>query len=72
MAELTVGIRDLKAHLSAYLKQVQQGQTIIITSHGKPIAQIIPITEDLMERGPISVSTFSVAPATTPSTWPAR
>jgi prevent-host-death family protein len=50
MAELTVGIRDLKARLSAYLEQVQQGQVIVITSHGKPIAQLTPRKEDLMER----------------------
>jgi prevent-host-death family protein len=50
MAELTVGIRDLKARLSLYLEQVQQGQTIVVTSHGRPIAQITPRKEDLMER----------------------
>lgn len=50
MAEIVVGIRDLKARLSAYLEQAQQGQTIVITSHGKPIAQITPRKEELLER----------------------
>ena len=30
MSELWVGVRDLKARLSEYLRQVSQGQTVII------------------------------------------
>jgi prevent-host-death family protein len=50
MAEQTVGIRDLKARLSAYLREVQKGKVIVITEHGRPIAQLSPRKEDLMER----------------------
>jgi prevent-host-death family protein len=50
MTQYTVGIRDLKAHLSSYIEKAQKGHTIIITSHGKSIAQITPAKEDLMER----------------------
>ena len=50
MAQYTIGIRDLKAHLSSYLEKVQKGHTIIITSHGKPIAQLTPTKEELMDR----------------------
>lgn len=50
MAEYRVGIRDLKTHLSAHLEKVQKGHTIIITSHGKPIARLTPTREELMER----------------------
>lgn len=50
MAQYTIGIRDLKAHLSSYLEKVQKGHTIIITSHGKPIAQLTPTREELMDR----------------------
>lgn len=50
MTQYTIGIRDLKAHLSSYLEKVQNGHTIIITSHGKPIAQLTPTKEELMER----------------------
>lgn len=50
MTQYTIGIRDLKAHLSSYLEKVQKGHTIIITSHGKPIAQINPTREELMDR----------------------
>lgn len=50
MAQYKIGIRDLKAHLSSYLEKVQKGHTIIITSHGKPIAQLTPTQEELMAR----------------------
>jgi len=50
MMELTVGIRDFKANLSAYLKKVEKGQRIIVTSNGKAVADIHPHREELMER----------------------
>ncbi len=39
------GVRDLKTHLSSYLRQVEAGQTVVITRHGKPIGRIVPVTE---------------------------
>ena len=47
MKELTVGVRDLKSNLSAYLAKVKKGQTIAITSHGKVVGRVVPPrTED--------------------------
>jgi prevent-host-death family protein len=37
-----IGIRELKAHLSAYLKKVEAGEHLTIASHGRPIATIVP------------------------------
>lgn len=37
------GVRDLKIHLSAYLRKVEAGQTVVITKHGKPIGRIMPV-----------------------------
>lgn len=42
MSEVTVGVRELKAQLSAYLRQVKAGQTIVITERGTPIGRITP------------------------------
>lgn len=36
-----VGVRDLKAKLSEYLIIAKQGNEIIVTDHGKPIARLI-------------------------------
>ena len=37
-----VGIRDLKAHLSHYLKRVQAGAHVTVTDRGRIIATIAP------------------------------
>ncbi|MEI6745708.1 MAG: type II toxin-antitoxin system prevent-host-death family antitoxin [Methylococcaceae bacterium] len=37
-----VNVTDLRQRLPDYLKQVQQGEEIIITLHGKSIARIVP------------------------------
>jgi len=37
------GIREIKAHLSRYLKEVKRGDKIIITERGKAIACIVSI-----------------------------
>ncbi len=50
MTQQTVGIRDLKAQLSEYLRQVKAGETVIITEHGRPIGRIIPEPESFEER----------------------
>ena len=39
----TVGIRELKAHLSRHLKRVRSGTRLIVTERGRAIATIQPI-----------------------------
>lgn len=38
----SVNVTELRQHLPEYLKQVQAGEAIAITLHGKTIAHIIP------------------------------
>lgn len=35
-----VGVRDLKNNLSKYLDRVRQGEEIIVTEHGRPVARL--------------------------------
>jgi prevent-host-death family protein len=42
---MRVGIRELKAHLSAYIEKARQGETVVITDHGKVVAQLVPSAE---------------------------
>ncbi len=42
MSETTVGVRELKAHLSRYLRRVKAGESLIITSRGEPVGRLIP------------------------------
>jgi len=39
---MSVSVRDLKTHLSEYLRRVQLGESVEVTSHGKVIAQLVP------------------------------
>ena len=43
MTQTTVGIRELKAQLSAYVQRVKAGDTVVITEHGKAVGRIVPI-----------------------------
>jgi prevent-host-death family protein len=36
----TVGIRELKAHLSGILRDVQAGETVLVTDRGRVIARL--------------------------------
>lgn len=50
MGEMTVGVRELKARLSAYLRRVKRGETLLITEHGQPVGRIMPVNLPLEER----------------------
>jgi len=50
MRQGKVGIRDLKANLSACLRQVKSGNTLVITERGKPIGRLSPIEPTLEEK----------------------
>lgn len=39
-----VSVSKLKDQLSAYLKKVQAGQTVIVTDRSKPVARLEPVT----------------------------
>jgi len=39
----TVGVRELKNRLTHYLRRTKQGEEIVVTERGKPIALLMPI-----------------------------
>lgn len=40
-----VGVRALKDHLSEYLRRVGDGERIVVTDRGQPLAALTPIEE---------------------------
>lgn len=46
----TIGVYDLKTHLSAVLEEVVAGRQVTITRHGHPIAQLSPAARPTRER----------------------
>ncbi len=43
MQTKTIGIREMKAHLSGYLRDVKLGEELLISERGKAIARIVPV-----------------------------
>ncbi len=42
---MKVSIRELKDHLSEYLRKVAAGGEVVITSHNRPVARLVPVPE---------------------------
>jgi len=45
----TVGIADLKARLSEYLRAVRKGRTLTVLDRGTPVARIVPCAPEAVE-----------------------
>ncbi len=43
----TVGIKDLKANLSKYIRRAAAGKEVTITDRGVPVAVIAPLSPDV-------------------------
>lgn len=60
-----VGVRELRQNLSIYLDRVKAGETLEVTEHGQPVAQLGPrpgkaasIIDQLIAEGRITPATF--------------
>ena len=38
-----ISLREANQHLSRYIKRVEQGEDLVITRRGKPVARIVPV-----------------------------
>lgn len=70
--EIEVGIRELRAHLSRYLTQVDGGASLTVTDRGRAVARLVPVSEErsglqrLIDAGLVRLPE---RPATDPRTW---
>ena len=39
-----VGAYDAKTHLPKLLERIQKGERFVITKHGRPVAELVPVT----------------------------
>lgn len=60
-----VGVRELRQNLSVYLDRVKEGETLEVTEHGRPVAQLGPrlakpvsIIDQMIAEGRITPATF--------------
>ncbi len=42
-------VRELKAKTSEMLRTVEKGNTVLVTTHGRPTAMLVPVNEDDIE-----------------------
>ena len=56
-----IGMRELRSTLSTFLRRAQQGERVVVTIDGRPVAQLGPLAgdmngvswEDLVARGAV-------------------
>jgi prevent-host-death family protein len=60
-----VGVRELRQNLSIYLDRVKGGETLEVTEHGQPVAQLGPrvvkpvsVIDRMIAEGRITPATF--------------
>lgn len=64
------GIRDLRDHLSAWIDKVRQGETVLVTDRGTPVAQLGP--PDGLTQLERLVASGDAIPASAPRSLPDR
>ncbi|GAB4282703.1 MAG: type II toxin-antitoxin system prevent-host-death family antitoxin [Deferrisomatales bacterium] len=56
-----VGAYEAKTHLAQLLKRVEQGERFVITKHGRPVAELVPVAQgrrDAIQRAIEDLKTF--------------
>jgi len=43
---IEAGVRELKDHLSEYLRRVQRGERVVITARGRPVAALVALEQE--------------------------
>jgi prevent-host-death family protein len=43
--EDAISAADANRHFSSLLRRVRDGRSVVVTSHGKPVARLVPISE---------------------------
>jgi len=54
---MTAGIRELKSNLSQFIRKIEAGERVVITVHGRVVAQLVP-HESNSGRAPSAVERF--------------
>ena len=41
-----ISLREANQHLSRYIRSVEQGEELVITRRGKPVARLVPVSSE--------------------------
>jgi prevent-host-death family protein len=61
-----IGVRELKAQLSSVLRDVEEGETVRVTSRGRPVAEIVPVLPGRSETTKKLIAEGRITPASRP------
>lgn len=62
---METSVRELKSHLSEYLRHVAAGEDVVVTSHGKPVARltaVLPVALSESEREAETIARLDALP----------
>jgi prevent-host-death family protein len=62
----SVSASNAKAHLLGLLDEVEQGETIVITRHGRPIARLVRDADHQQEEGRRAIESIKKAQKAAP------
>ncbi len=57
----TIGAFEAKTHFARLLERVAQGEQIVITKHGTPVARLVPFAKPDSERARRAISCLKAA-----------
>jgi prevent-host-death family protein len=49
---MQIGIRDLKNNLSSFIRRVEMGEQVIVTAHGRVVAELVPPSGSRQQKAP--------------------
>ena len=47
---MEAGIRELRDNISRYIRRIESGERIVITAHGRAVAELVPPAATLADR----------------------
>lgn len=69
----TVSAAEANRHFSKLLREVKEGATVTVTSHGQPVAQIVPFDtaghDRMRARKKLLAKLKAIPPSNVPRTW---
>lgn len=59
-----IGAYEAKTHLPKLLERVEKGERFVITRHGKPVAELVPVVRRSPERIRATIESLKIFQAT--------
>ena len=60
---IRINVTEARAHLSRYLKRVEQGETIVLCRRNEPVAEVRPLPKPLRGPRPVGIDRGMTIPA---------